>query len=235
MPADAGMAPVHLSVANGPARLHSALGTLRIMKTIAAFLILASCQLCFAAGDTNIIATGEWSKPVSLQNDQASIRGRLLIVRGAEPAYGGPLTTNWAMTFVELQNVTGACCQGVDVYFAMTDLHCELSDATGKAVPEPAGGGSGGRGTLGPYWVNLPYNSTIRLYIESGSEDPLSLYHTSEPWGSHYWSIRRKGTNTYYWGGILSVSTHTNSSLPDFSTLVFPRTRIATGEVEQAR
>jgi hypothetical protein len=209
------------------------------MKTIASFLIFAACQLCFAGVDTNIIVMSEWSKPVSLRDDQLhdeTIRGRLLILQGMEPAYGGPPTTNEAMTFVELQNVTGACCDSIDIYFAVTNLHCELSDATGKAVPKTSPLGWSGRGPFLPCWVNLPYNSRIRLFVNGGSLNPLMVYPSGEPWSR--WSIPANGTNVYYLTGTLSVSTHTNSALPpDYykATLIFPKTRITGGEVETAR
>lgn len=106
---------------------------MQTMKGLVSGSIFAACQLCFAAGDTNIIAMSEWSKPVSLRNDQLhdeAIRGRLLILQGMEPAYGGPQITNGAMTFIELQNVTGANGGGIEVYFAVTNLHCELSDSS---------------------------------------------------------------------------------------------------------
>ena len=205
------------------------------MRVIASFVLLAACQLSFAGGDTNIIAMSEWSKPVSLRDDQfhdIGIRGRLLIVQGMQTAYGGPPTTNGAMTFVELQNV-GLCA--IEVYFAATNLHCELSDATGKAVPKPTGGAWSGRGAFLPCWVNLPYNSTLRLFVNGGSMDPLTLYPSGEPWC--YWSILRSDTNTYYLTGTLNLSTYTNYSGPPElrekmffdeyrTTLVFPKTEI---------
>ena len=149
-----------------------------------------------------------------------------------EPGYGGPPTTNGAMTFVELQNVTGYGGEGIDVYFAVTNLNCELSDATGRAVPKPSGASWGGRGPFSPCWVKLPYNSTIRLFVNGGRMDPLSVYPSGEPWC--WWSIRKNGTNVYYLAGTLKVSTHTNSILPpDYykATLVFPKTKIARGQV----
>jgi len=138
------------------------------------------------------------------------------------------------MTFVELQNVTDAGGEGIDVYFAVTNLHCELSDATGKAVPEPGGGQWGGRGPFRPCWLKLPYNSTIRLFVNGGRMDPLAVYPSGEPWSR--WSIRKNGTNVYYLTGTLSVSTHTNSSSLSSdaynATLIFPKTKIIGGEVE---
>ncbi len=208
------------------------------MKAIGSFLIFAVCQLCIATENTNIVLVGEWTKPVSLRNvhlhDQA-IRGRLLIVQGMEPAYGGPPTTNGAMTFVELQNVTEASGEGIEFYFAVTNLHCELSDATGKMVPKPAGGAWGGRGPFAPCWLNLPYNATIRLFVNGGRMEPLSVYPGGEPWC--YWSIPRTDTNIYYLAGTLSLSAHTNywgrpeirklMSFDEYrATLVFPKARI---------
>jgi hypothetical protein len=204
------------------------------MKATLAVLILGVCQLCFGAGEVSIIATSAWSKSAALRNEQGhdeAIRGRLLIVKGAEPGYGGPSPENGAMTFVELQNVTAACGEGIDVYFAVTNLHCQLADAAGKTVPLPAQGGWGGRGPFLPCWVKLPYNSSIRLFVNGGRMDPLSVYPGGEPWS--YWSIAKNDTNIYYLAGTLSISTHTNySDAPAFweryyrATLVFPKTKI---------
>lgn len=208
------------------------------MKAFVSCLVLAAQQLCFAGGDTNIIAIGEWSKPVSLLNPQLhdiAIRGRLLILQGMEPAYGGPPTTNGAMTFVELQNVYEASGGGIDIYFAVTNLHCELSDASGRVIPKPSGGAWSGRGPFSPCWVGLPYNSTLRIFVNGGRRDPLSLYPGGEPWV--YWSIPGTDTNTYFLSGTLNLSTHTNLTVPPearemtyrqfcTATLEFPKMRI---------
>jgi hypothetical protein len=208
------------------------------MRTVFILFFLFTCRLCSAGESANVIVMSEWSKPVSLRNDQLhdiAIRGRLVIVQGMETAYGGPPTTNGAMTFVELQNIG---LEGIDLYFSVTNLHCELSDATGKAVPKPPDVAWGGRGPFLPYWVTLPYNSTLRLFINGGRLDPLSLYPSGEPWC--YWSIPRSDTNAYYLTGTLNLSTHTNLSLlPEFremdykqngtATLEFPKVGIQTG------
>jgi hypothetical protein len=201
------------------------------MKIIASFFICAVCQLGFAGEDANIIVMSEWSKAVSLTDDllhEGGIRGRLLILQGMAPGYGGPTTTNGAMTFVELQNVLPA---GIEVYFAVTNLHCELSDATGKAVPKPNPVAWGGRGPFTPCWVNLPYNSTIRLFVNGGTLNPLMVYPSGEP--DTRWCIAASGTNVYYLTGTLSISTVAPPSFPpDFyrATLMFPKIRI-TGNV----
>ena len=211
------------------------------MKAIALFFILAACQLCFAAGDTNVIVISEWSKPVSLRNDKLhdqDIRGRLVIVRGVEPAYGGPAKTNGAMTFVELQDVTGRGYDAIDLCFDVTKLNCQLSDSAGKAVPLPPGGW-GGRGPLAPRWVTLPYNSTLRLFVAGGTLDPLAVYASGAPWSR--WSIAGNDTNTYFLSGTLELFAHTNLSLPPelrevdykqhgMATLEFPKVRIKPAE-----
>jgi len=177
-----------------------------------AFSILFSICLASFADETNIIAKSDWSKPVELVNLETghrhNIRGRLLIVAGNEPAYGGPETDNAAMTFIELQNVTGAYSENVDVCFDSMKLKCSLSDEQGNDVPKPRGGVWGGRGPLGPYWVTLPYNSTIRLFVNCGQKSPLSVYPNGEPWS--HWSISSSDTNVYYLSGTLEICTRTN-------------------------
>jgi hypothetical protein len=204
-----------------------------------ALTILCSVGLSCVADDTNIIAVSDWSKPVELENLETGhshdIRGRLLIVAGMEPAYGGPKTDNAAMTFVELQNVTGAYGENVEVCFDSIKLKCVLADERGKDVPKPMGGAWGGRGPLGPYWVTLPYNSTIRLFVNRGSKSPLDIYPSGEP--SSSWSISPGDTNTYYLSGTLEICTRTNdlaNRIPSSyyeqyckKTLTFPKTKIS--------
>lgn len=214
------------------------------MRAIGLLLIIATCPLFIAGEEAKIIALSDWSKPIWLRNDRLhdeAIRGRLLIVQGMEPAYGGPPTTNGAMTFIELQNVTGASGDSIEVCFAVTNLHCELSDASGKVIAKPEGGAWGGRGPFSPCWVNLPYNSTIRLFVNGGSMDPLAVYPSGEPWS--HWSIKPRDTNSYFLTGTLNLFAHTNLSLSQefremdykehgMATLTFPKMKIKTGTVE---
>jgi hypothetical protein len=212
------------------------------MKYIMFSLFLLSGLCSFAEGNTNVIAASDWSEPVGLVNKEGhdeAIRGRLLIVAGSEPAYGGPKTENHAMTFVELQNVTGASGESIEVCFDVMKFNCDLSDESGKSVPKPAGGAWGGRGPFSPCWVTLPYNSTIRLFVNSGSRTPLSVYPNGEPWC--HWSISPSDTNVYYLSGTLNIFTPTNcapSSFPELlrksfydehcrGTLTFPKMKIS--------
>lgn len=182
------------------------------MKFAVFSILISMCVSCFA-DDTNIIIKTEWSEPVGLRNLETghdhSIRGRLLIIAGNEPAYGGPRTDNAAMLFVELQNVNGAYSEDVDVLFDSTKLKCALTDGNGKDVPNPRrGGGYSGRGAL-VNWVTLPYNSTIRLFVNSESKSPLSVHPSGELW-SQGWSISSSDTNVYFLSGTLELRTRTN-------------------------
>jgi hypothetical protein len=204
----------------------------------AALCILCSICFCCFADDTNIIAASDWSEPVSLQNPKTGhtheIRGRFLIVAGTEPGFGRS-ETNAAMTFVELQNVTRAESENVDVYFDTAKLKCKLNYANGEDVPMPqkvwAWSGDGAHS----YWVVLPYNSTIRLFVISGSKSPLDVYPNG--WPPQHWSISSSETNANYLSGTLEICTITNTSVkktPFFideqycrKTLAFPKMKIS--------
>jgi len=208
------------------------------MKSIAFSFLLLSCLCCFA-NDTNVIAATDWSEPVELMNLETghdhAIRGRLLIVAGSEPAQGMWSKTdkdNTAMTFVELQNVTGGYSENADVCFDAMKLNCTLTDESGKSVPKHSHPWSG-RGAFSPCWEVLPYNSTIRLFVNSGSKSPLTVFPNGEPWS--YWLISTGDTNIYYLSGTLDICSQTNESprlqrLYDShckGTLIFPKTKIS--------
>lgn len=196
-------------------------------------------SLVCLADDTNIIVATDWSEPVAYYD--YSVRGRLIIVGGSEPAYGGPKaeTTNHTMMFVELQNTFGACCASYKLYFDVMGLKCKLVDSNGKPAPKPKQVGWSGGGAFPPSWVVLPYNSTTRLFVNPGSRSPLHITETGEPWS--YWEIPSNDTNVYYLSGSLTISTATNATLvakphDDANpheyhewkgTLVFPKVKIS--------
>ena len=204
------------------------------MKTII-IALLCVCATTYTHADTNIIAMSDWSQPIKLRHgpvDDQYIRGRLLIIQGREPAYGGP-PTNGAMTFVELQKVYGH--EAIEVCFDVMKLNCQLTDGAGKESLELSGGIWGGRGPFPPVWVVLPYNSMIRLYVNGGSLDPLMVYPNGEPWS--YWSISSNDTNEYYLAGSLILSTHSNLNLisPRATEMDYKENRTATLEFPRFR
>ena len=183
----------------------------RCTKFLALALALFAGLSRVSAEDTNVLIAGDWSALVDSEvRIDHPIRGRLLILSGSEPAYGGPKTDNQTMLFVELQNATGGCCGSIKHWFDVMGLKLDLVDANGKPAPVDRVGGWGGRGPLSGCWVVLPYNSTQRLFVNPGTKSPLRICRGGEPWNR--WLVASTDTNIYYLSGTLTVSTPTNSS-----------------------
>lgn len=224
----------------GPAIAHLCVGLLpgniRMNLRSLAWAFLALSTTCsLAAENTNIVLATDWSEPVDFSDH--AVRGRLLIIEGSEPAYGGPKTERHVSMFVELQHVTEASGCSVKLYFDVMGLNCRLVEANGTPVPLEQPMGWGGRGPFDPRWIVLPYNSTIRLFINSGSRSPLRINQNGEPW--RRWAIKPDETKAYFLSGTFDIVTPTNSVLTvvpppsvgphDYAEwrgrLVFPRTR----------
>jgi len=165
-------------------------------------VLIAAGLPCAAFEETNVVAASDWSAPVDHQFH--ALRGRLLILEGA-PA------DNRLTMFVELQNAQPGAGTSLKLFFDVMDLKCELTDARGKPGPEPLNRPWGGRGPFPPGWVILPYASTLRLFVNPGTREPLTLCPGGEPWRS--WVIPAADTNTYYLSATLTVATPTNASL----------------------
>lgn len=208
------------------------------MKPITILLLILTSFRCMA-GEMNIIVATDWSQPVDYFGH--SIRGRLLIIEGDEPSYGGLKTEPHSMTFVELQNVSiGA---SLKLYFDVMGLNCELVGTNNLPVPLTSSRGVHDSRPLSPYWVVLPYNSTIRLFINSGYSSRLTVFQNGKPWC--YWSINPTNTNVYYLSGTFTIGTATNGTLtvtpPEMmgthsyadwrGKLNFPKTEISAGKV----
>ncbi len=180
------------------------------MKTLALFFIFAACHLCFAGGDTNIIAISDWSKPVGTIYSQ-SLRGRIIIAQEHSPAYDGPSPET--EFYLELQNVSGATGTPMQIYFDPEHgLHCDVLDASGKPPPMVGTGGSGGG--AGACWIALPYDSTIRLRANmhgygKKAGDGLLLAMVAP---MQRWDIQPGDTNRYYLSATFTVTPPTNSA-----------------------
>lgn len=201
------------------------------------------------AEDTNVLAASDWSAPVDSQaRVDHPIRGRLLILSGSEPGYGGPKTYSDTMLFVELQNETGACCGSIKMWFDVMGLKLDLVDANGKPATIDQVGGWSGRGAIGGCWVVLPYNSTQRLFVNPGTKSPLRICRGGEPWDR--WSIPSTDTSAYYLSGTLTVSTPTNSTFSVVpqekqgaphayaewtGTLTFPKMKISPADIAKRK
>jgi hypothetical protein len=213
------------------------------MKGILSILLLAGSRL-FAADDTNLSASGEWSKPISTQYGHA-VWGRLLICETPDHARSEPRTDT--AVYLELQEFSSAV-RSVRVYCVLDrmslpldapGLRCELRDSSGKLIPDSPGGFSGG----GPVscWVTLqPYCSArIRASVFGGGcldDGGLAVYLASRGW----WDVHPSKTNEYYLSGTFTAAMPTNqlglqTGLPSvdstnmdvwYGTLTLPRVKV---------
>jgi hypothetical protein len=98
------------------------------MREIVFCLVLAAGPSGFGIGESNILAAGEWSAPVTNQLGDAAIRGRLLICETPARRPGSATDTALYLEFQECSGTIGkevAICQGFDA------LHCSVVDRSG--------------------------------------------------------------------------------------------------------
>jgi len=186
------------------------------MIIITLSLLLTMPGFSQAGGDTNVIATSEWSQPVRTEFGQA-LRGRMVIAQEHSPAHKGP----WPETefYLDLQNVSDAIGAPMRIYFDVWhNLRCEMRDAEGKPFRTGVGGDGGGPAAC---WITLPYNSTIRLranmygYGAQKSEGLLLMLGPS----AGGWRIKAGDTNEYFLSGTFAATPPTNYYTKDFETL----------------
>jgi hypothetical protein len=213
---------------------------LRTMKGIAVLLLAASCACCFAVDDTNVLAAGDWSKPVG-DFVGYTLRGRLILCDS--PKNGD------AAIYVELQECSRAAGVDMDVYCNMNPTVAlgghpdaqgreriekaaavwEMRDASDKPVPESPGGFGGG--APGASWISLPCDSTVRLRASVYGGGRLKDGSLSIFFLSNHWVIPPRSTNDYYLSCTFSVDPPTNhAALPEHhvwqGTLTLPKMKI---------
>ena len=210
------------------------------MKSIALFLLFAAQACCFAVEDTNIIAAGDWSKPVG-DFLGYTLRGRLLLCDSPKDKV--------TAVYLELQECADSWGGCMDVYCNMKPTVAlgghpdsqgrehiekaaavwELRDASDKLVPE-SGGGFGG-GAPGASWIMLPCDSTVRLRASVYGGGRLKDGSLSIFFLSNSWVIPPRSTNDYYLSCTFTVDPPTNHvALPEHhvwqGTLTLPKMKI---------
>ena len=169
--------------------------------SISFLLLLVSLECCFGQTDTNLIAAGDWSETV---RDGEGFSGGLFALRGRLLVYDDSSSNalNHARVYLELQHVhvsNSAWDPPVGVYFEFAtnnDLHFDLRDKFGKTVPEVPVATWGP--VPDPYWVTLPYESTLRLRVD------MLLGPDSKPNGleilvpSGCWIIRPNASDDFF-------------------------------------
>ena len=199
------------------------------MKSAIVFLLLSAGQLCFGQTDTNLLATGDWSEIVhssKLGPRGPALRGRLLIYDDrAESA------AHHARVYLELQHVfAGAWYDPVEIYYdtgaGKTNLFLEVCDGRGQRIRSI--GGIRWGAVLGPCWLTLPCDATMRLRA-----DECTLGPATRPDGleilveSGTWIIPGNATNAFYLSGSFTPGKGLRSSLLAWEgTLKLPSVRI---------
>jgi hypothetical protein len=171
------------------------------MKNFGTILILAAHCLCGRAAQTNFVAVGEWSKPVS-DFYGYTLRGRLLL---QQTSSRGPDVG----VYLELEEVSDFLAAPTEVFcdFGYSTnrtggLNCELRYSDGKAVPPGmifTGGGPG------PVWITMPAYSSVRLRINMYGVQPKHLVAVYLARGGS-WIIPAGTTNDCFLSGTFTVN-----------------------------
>ena len=210
------------------------------MKSIT-LLILFTAHACrVAAGDTNVLATGDWSKPVS-DFLGYELRGRLLLCDSPKDKV--------TAVYLELQECSDNWGGIIDVYCNMKPTVAfgarpdaqgkehiekaaavwELRDASDKPVPESPGGFGGG--APGAHWITSPCDSTVSLRASVYGGGRLKDGSLSIFFLSNHWIIPPRSTNDFYLSCTFTVDPPTNHvALPEHhiwqGTLHLPKMKI---------
>jgi len=199
----------------------------KIMKPFALLLMLMSYQCCIAADEHKTIASSDWSE--SVYNHDRSLRARVLILEGRSRAYAGPDAE--VLVYVEIENTNSAWGEPLRVYFDPSQgLNFEVLDADQKPVPPSPTGGSGG--DVGPCWLTIPYDGSVRLRANPGGwgrGKDTALVLPLRPMQGQYWRLSPE--QDYYLTGSLKISPPTDNDIEHIDDwrgeLTFPKTKIA--------
>lgn len=189
------------------------------MKPIALILLFVARACCFAVDDTNVLAAGDWSKPVG-DFLGYTLRGRLLLCDSPKDRVPA--------VYLELQECSDGWGGCMDIYCNMKPTVAlgghpdaqgreriekagavwELRDASDKLVSESEGGFGGG--APGASWISLPCDSTVRLRasVYGGGrmkDGSLSIFFLS-----NHWVIPPRSPNDYYLSCTFTVDPPTN-------------------------
>jgi hypothetical protein len=159
---------------------------------------------------TNLLAVGEWSKPV---RDGAGyvLRGRLLLFDAPQFVDSQTYWGN-APVYLELENLSPNMKETLAVYFALQDgLECEVRDGRNRPVlPTPLGFIFG---SSMPYtrqfWVTVPFGGSVRLRGDPplGGHSPSQNGRIIQFGYDRRWLIPDVRTNRYFLAGTFSPPT----------------------------
>jgi hypothetical protein len=197
------------------------------MKLIACFILAASFQCSFGQNDTNVLAVGDWSAPVT--DGIWPLRGRLLVY-DAVPDKGDDVMWPEARVYLELQHVADvpmAKKLSIGVFTDdLTRLNFEMRDGHDKPIEVET---ILVNGVLpDPFSATLPPDSTLRVRVDNEVrwQTPDGLM-VCVPGGA--WTIRPGATNDFYLSATFSHPSSIQSGLNYHvwqGTLQLPKVKI---------
>ncbi len=204
------------------------------MKITFVAVLLLFCVVHHGCGqtDTNLLAAGDWSAPVS---DAAwTLRGRLLVYAPLPEAPDEKKAGLWnaARVFLELQLVDPAIftiTEPAEIYVDhYLPLHCEMTDGRGQPVASQPGWYPAGAPPPLPFIVTLSTDSMVRLRASTGvvALRP-NVLKIAVPEAA--WALPKMDTNDYFLSATFSPSTNHPSDLHYHvwqGTLQLPRVKI---------
>ena len=162
---------------------------------------------------TNVIAVGDWSKPVK-DADGYVLRGRLLLFdtpHFTNEFPGASATEYWgnAPLFLELENLSPRCNKSLAVFFALQDgLECDLRDSRGRQVTNSLSLGFFGSSSpwFRSFWATVPLDGSVRLRADPqmGGHGPKAGHLEIELSQSQRWIIPAGDPGAYYLYGNFS-------------------------------
>jgi hypothetical protein len=205
------------SLRNPPFKCHLNMN----IRTGLASLLLAACYCCLGQTDTNLLATGNWSAPVS--DKIYTLRGRLLIYAPEPQPDMAKKAGVWngARVYLELQRLNYTLNEPVEIFIdRYLPMHAEMRNGDGKVIAGESGW-CPGDGPIAPqFTVTLPPDATLRLHASTavGTQKPGVLL-IAVP--ERAWAIERGDTNEYFLSATFSPTTNHPSSVTHFLSAPF--------------
>jgi len=158
---------------------------------IISVLLTISGFACFG-DETNQFFTGNWSDTVG------GLRMRFIVTSKHE------VEPRRAAVYLEMQNVSNVI--NPIEFNSGFSLNCKLTNSTGNPPP-PAGCIADGF-VCPPYWIYVPFDSTLKLRVDDINASAMSFKGqtgVSMAVGSGCWLVPDNTTNEYFLTGVFKV------------------------------